>query len=89
MIYWKIIPKPKEDDELTAACRMFAQSLDAQPLSATDIVKLAATKLNRGLRTCWSLWDSGNGPLGSAFKEAGHGRWSPVTTESPRVYRDD
>lgn len=73
-ICWKRIPKPKdkEDQEFHPVIPHITQAM-----STRDIIRIAAKVLQRGERTMWKFWDSGNGPLGVLFESSGPGRWLP------------
>lgn len=87
-ICWKRIPKPKEKDEMAAACQSFALTITT-PTKASAIVRAAALKLKRGERTTWSFWDSGDGVLGSLFYRQSDGLWLPKKSSPTAPYKDD
>lgn len=87
-IYWKRIPKP--DNKRTEENLVVFSREITTPMSATDIVELAAKKLERGKRTVWKLWDSGGGPLGSLFvRESGSNKYVRRDSPGASPYRDD
>lgn len=88
-ICWRQIPKPKEDEAMDSSIVAFVKSLEGHdPLTASQIVKLAAEKLQRGVRTCWRMWDSGNGELAKSFLET-DGKYVVVTMIHSKPYADD
>lgn len=87
-ICWKRIPKPKSDDESSDMFSRYANTITT-PTKATAIVSGAAVELQRGVRTVWKLWDSGNGPLGSLFTHVENGLWVVRKAATPNPYRDD
>lgn len=87
-ICWRQIAVPKTDEEMAGPMVDFTRSCD-HPMRATEIVKLAAEKLNRGARTCWKLWGGGDGPLGQLFQRDGVGTFSPKTSNSSVPYKDE
>lgn len=87
-ICWKRIPKPKEKDEMAAACSGFAVTID-KPLKASEIVRKAAIKLKRGERTTWTFWDGGDGILGKLFEKQSNGLWILRNGNVSKPYKDD
>lgn len=87
-ICWKRIPKPKEKDEMAAACSGFAVTID-KPLKASEIVRKAAIKLKRGERTTWTFWDGGDGILGKLFEKQSNGLWILRNGNVYKPYKDD
>lgn len=87
-ICWRHIPKPKEMDEMEEPIAVFARKLSS-PMTATQIVKKAAEELQRGVRTCWKLWDSGEGKLGSLFRPDGNGKFVLKSTPPNQSYDKD
>lgn len=87
-ICWKQIPKPVEIDEMGDQLMAFAQTI-VTPMSASRIIREAAAVLKRGSRTCWSMWDSGEGPLGSLFIEIEQGKWKFRGRLDVVEYKDD
>jgi len=90
-ICWRHIPKPKDAEEMEEPLAIFAKGCFSvgRPMTASEIVKRAAEKLQRGVRTCWKLWDSGDGPLASLFVGDGSGKFFPKgSSESSAPYKD-
>jgi phage/plasmid primase-like uncharacterized protein len=75
-ICWRRIPKPSENGEMISKLESFARSL-VRPMKASEIIKNAASRLQRGERTCWSLWDRGEGDLGHLFTQNSDSLWIP------------
>lgn len=87
-ICWRHIPKPKEDDEMEEPVAIFARKCST-PMTATQIVEKAADELQRGVRTCWKLWDSGEGKLGRLFMPDGNGKFILKSTPTKPSYDTD
>jgi hypothetical protein len=75
-ICWRRIPKPEENGKFESKITSFVNSID-HPMRASEIVKRAAERLQRGVRTCWSLWNSGEGELGLFFERNPDSLWIP------------
>jgi len=75
-ICWKQIERPPLNGEFKETTRVFVQSI-VKPSSASEIISTAVTKLNRGERTLWKLWDRGQGPLGRYFQRYGDNLYIP------------
>lgn len=88
IICWKRIPKPLPGNKMESDCSAFAASLQ-EPMKATAIVKLAATKLKRGERTVWTFWDSGEGVLGKLFNKTTNGLWITKKVVANTPYKED
>ena len=87
-ICWRHIPKPKDAEEMEEPIALYARTCNS-PMTATQIVKGAANHLQRGARTCWKLWDSGEGPLGSLFMPNGTGKFILKSTPKTTSYDKD
>ena len=87
-IYWRQIPKPKDEEDMQDQLMAFALTVNGAQ-KATAIVKLAADKLKRGLRTCWNLWGNGAGELGKYFVEVEGGLYKCRKSAETVPYRDD
>lgn len=87
-ICWKRIPKPPSSDETTDKCKAYANTV-TEPQSPTQIVTGAAKYLKRGIRTCWGLWDSGNGTLGKFFSKRSDKLWVSAGLSGSVPYKDE
>ncbi len=88
-ICWRQIPKPKAMEEMDDSVSVFARSLaEGELMTATAIVKSASEKLQRGERTCWKMWDGGEGILGVHFVMDGN-LWKRKIEGTPKPYKDD
>lgn len=87
-ICWKRIPKPPSNDATTDLCKAYANTI-TEPLSPTQIVNGAAKYLKRGIRTCWGLWDSGEGTLAKFFSKQADKRWAPCKLSGSLPYSDE
>lgn len=86
-ICWRQIPKPKTDDEMEDVASAFAKTIST-PMAASAIVKKASEDLKRGERTCWRMWDAGEGILGRHFKQEGI-LWVRRSESVAPPYKDD
>ncbi len=75
-ICWNQIERPPLNGEFKETTLKFAQSF-IKPATASEIIKQAGEKLNRGTRTLWKLWDRGQGPLGKYFQRHGDNLYVP------------
>lgn len=87
-ICWRHIPKPKDADEMQEPIAVYAKTCTS-PMTATKIVEGAANHLQRGVRTCWDLWGSGEGKLGSLFMPDGNGKFILRSTPQKPSYDHD
>jgi len=87
-ICWRQIPKPKATEEMEEQIMAFS-ILVTEPMKASAIVRWASEHLKRGSRTCWSLWDSGNGQMGKYFVCDDKGLYQCRKLQENVPYRDD
>lgn len=87
-ICWRQIPKPKDVEEMTDQIMAFAMTI-TEPTKATNIVKEASQVLKRGVRTCWTMWGSGEGPLGKYFVGDERGLFRCRKGQENVPYKDD
>ena len=87
-ICWKRIPKPKDVEDMEELFTAFARTISGS-LKSSEIVRRAAAEMQRGERTVWKFWESGNGPLGVHFIQAEDGKWKARTKEAKSYVKDD